>query len=160
VTERIRRSYDVPMSPGAFFAALSSRAVVERRSDADGVGTRVVQHEADADRIRITIATEVPLEWLPGAVAARMGTAPTVTRTEEWTLGGDSAHTPLSFDFSGMPVSCSGDADLAPQGDTSRLDVDLLLRIEVPIFGALVERALSPRIVAALGAEAQFYRTL
>jgi hypothetical protein len=160
MTETIHRSYDVPISPAALVAALSSPSFVDRRSQADSLGTRVIHHEADADRIRITIATEVPLEWLPGVVASRLGTAPTVARTEEWTLDGDSAHTPLIFDFSGMPVSCSGGASLTPEGDASRLEVDLRLQIDVPLFGGLVERALSPRIVAALDGEAEFYRTL
>jgi hypothetical protein len=34
------------------------------------------------------------------------------------------------------------------------------MRVDVPLFGAAVERAVSPRIVTALDAEAAYYGTL
>ena len=94
------------------------------------------------------------------AVTSRLGVSPTVERTEEWTRDLAGAGSPLTFEFSGLPVTCEGTARLAPAGSGSRMDVDLTLRVDVPLFGGAVERAVTPRIVAALDAEAAFYDTL
>ena len=158
--ERFGRSYHLRPPVAAVLAALSDEDAVRRRSDADGLGTRVVRHEVTGDAVRILVATDIPLDWLPSAVTSRLGVSPTVERTEEWTRDLAGAGSPLTFEFSGLPVTCEGTARLAPAGSGSRMDVDLTLRVDVPLFGGAVERAVTPRIVAALDAEAAFYDTL
>ena len=158
--ERFGRSYHLRPPVAAVLAALSDEDAVRRRSDADGLGTRVVRHEVTGDAVRILVATDIPLDWLPSAVTSRLGVSPTVERTEEWTRDLADAGSPLTFEFSGLPVTCEGTARLAPAGSGSRMDVDLTLRVDVPLFGGAVERAVTPRIVAALDAEAAFYDTL
>lgn len=160
MTERIRRSYDLKASVAAVLAGLTDENAVRRRSDADGLGTRVVRHEVTGDAVRIVLATDIPLDWLPSAVTSRLGASATVERMEEWTWDGDGARSPLTFEFSGLPVTCEGTARLAPGGSGSRMDADLTLRVDVPLFGGAVERAVTPRIVAALDTEAGFYDTL
>jgi hypothetical protein len=160
MTERIRRSYDLRASVAAVLAGLIDESAVRRRSEADGLGTHVVRHEVRDDTVRIVLATDVPLDWLPSAVTSRLGASPTVERMEEWTRDGDGARSPLTFEFSGLPVRCEGTARLAPAACGSRMDADLTLRVDVPLFGGAVERAVTPRIVAALDTEAAFYDTL
>jgi hypothetical protein len=144
----------------AVLAALSDEDAVRRRSEADGLGTRVVRHEVTGDAVRILVATDIPLDWLPSAVTSWLPASPTVERMEEWTREGDGARSPLTFEFSGLPVTCEGTARLAPAGTGSRMDADLALRVDVPLFGGAVERAVTPRIIAALDAEAAFYDTV
>jgi hypothetical protein len=160
VTERIRRSYELRATVDAVLAGLADETAVRRRSEGDGLGTRVLRHEAAGDAVRIVVATDIPLDWLPSAITSLIGSSPTVERMEEWTRAGDGAESPLTFEFSGLPVSCTGAAALSPVGTGSRLDADLSVTVDVPLFGGSVERAVSPRIVAALDAEAAFYDTL
>ena len=42
MTERIQRSYELPCSPDELLAGLAQPDVVQCRSDADGLGTRIV----------------------------------------------------------------------------------------------------------------------
>ena len=160
--ERIQRTYTVPATRDGFLAALASPEFVRRRSEAVGLGTQVVTLDAGADSVRIVTAGEVPLDWLPGAIRSRFSEAPTVERHEEWVREGDGARSPLTFAFSGMPVTCGGEARLTPagtdDGDGCRLDIELSVRVDVPLVGGLVERAVGPQIGRALDDEAAFYR--
>lgn len=160
MTERIRRSYDLRSSVDAVLAELADGDAVRRRSGADGLGTRVLRQEVSDDVVRIVVATDIPLDWLPSAITSRLGASPTVERMEEWMRDGDGARSPLTFEFSGLPVTCEGSAQLSPTASGCRMDADLTIRVDVPLFGAAVERAVAPRILAALDAEAAFYDTL
>jgi hypothetical protein len=160
MTQRIRRDDDLPLSPEGLVDRLRDRAVVEARGAADGLGTRVVRHEPTADGVLVTVATALPVDWLPTVVRGRLTADPTVERTEEWTVGPGGAASPLRFDFSGMPVTGSGLARLTPTPGGSHLTVEVDVTVDVPVVGALVEGAVAPRVVAALDAEAAFYRSL
>jgi hypothetical protein len=160
VTERIRRSYELRAPVDAVLAGLADEAAVRRRSEDDGLGTSVLRHEVADDAVRIVVTTDLPTDWLPPAIASWIGSSPTVERMEEWTRSGDGARSPLTFEFSGLPVSCTGTASLDPTGAGSRLAADLDVTVDIPLLGGTVERAVSPRIVAALDAEAAFYDTL
>lgn len=160
MTERIRRSYDLRASVAAVLDGLADEGVVRRRSEADGLGTRVLRHEVSDDVVTAVVATDIPLDWLPPAVTSWLGASPTVQRMEEWTRDGEGARSPLTFEFSGLPVTCEGTARLAPAGSGSRMDADLTLQVNVPLFSGAVERAVTPRMIAALDGEAAFYDSL
>jgi hypothetical protein len=160
VTERVGRSYELRAPVATVLAALADESAVRRRSEGDGLGSRVLRHELTDHAVRIVVATDVPLDWMPSAFTSALGSSPTVERMEEWPRTGDRASSPLTFEFSGLPVTCRGTASLAPVGTGSRLDIDLEVRVDVPFFGGAVERAVSPQIAAALDAEAAFYDTL
>ncbi len=160
MTQRIRRDDNLPLTPAALVARLRDRAVVEGRCAADGLGTRVVRHEPTADGVLVTVATALPVDWLPAVVRSRLTADPTVERTEEWTTSGDDAVSPLHFDFPGMPVSGTGSARLTPTPGGSHLTVEVDVTVDVPFVGGLVEGAVAPRVGAALDAESAFYRTL
>jgi len=161
VAERIQRTYAIPTTPDAFLAALASPDLVRRRSEAVGLGTEVVTHKATPQSVRIVTSGEVPLDWLPAAVTSRLSGTPTVQRHEEWVRDGEGARSPLTFAFSGMPVTCAGDARLSPDSSGAetgcRLDIDLTLRVDVPLVGGLVERAVAPQVARAFDNEAAFY---
>ena len=157
MTERISRSYELRAPVDAVLAVLADEAAVRRRSEGEGLGSRVLRHEVADDAVRIVVATGIPLDWLPTAITSRLGSSPTVERMEEWTRSADGAQSPLTFEFSGLPVRCTGSASLAPVGTGSRLDADLSVTVDVPLLGGSVERAVAPQIVAALDAEAAFY---
>ena len=110
--------------------------------------------------MRIVVSTDIPLDWLPSAITSRLGDSPTVERMEEWMRYDTGLRSPLIFEFAGLPVTCRGNAVLTPTGIGSRLDADLTIQVDVPLFGGAVERAVAPRIVTALDAEAAFYDTL
>jgi hypothetical protein len=110
--------------------------------------------------VRIVVSTDIPLDWLPSAVTSRLGGSPTVERMEEWMRYDTGLRSPLVFEFAGLPVTCRGDAVVSPTGTGSRLDADLTIQVDVPLFGGAVERAVTPQIVTALDAEAAFYDTL
>jgi hypothetical protein len=160
VTERIRRSYELRAPVDVVMAGLADEDTIRRRSAADGLGTRLVRHEVSEHAVRIVVATDLPLDWLPAALSSAIGASPTVERVEEWTRDADGASSPLTFTFSGLPVTCSGTARITPAGSGSRMDAYLTLSVDVPLLGGAVERAVSPQIVAALDAEAAYYGAL
>jgi hypothetical protein len=160
MTQHIRRDDDLPLSPAALVERLRDRAVVDGRSAADGLGTRVVEHEATADGVRIVVATALPVDWVPAVVRSSLTADPTVECTEEWTVGPDGATSPLRFDFPGMPVTGTGTARVTPTPDGSHFTVEVDVTVDVPFVGGLVEGAVAPRVGAALDAESAFYRTL
>jgi Protein of unknown function (DUF2505) len=160
MAERLHRSYDLHCSADALLAALAQPDVVRRRSEADGLGSRVLKHEVSDDAVRIVVSTDIPLDWLPSALSSRLGDSPTVERMEEWMRYDTGLRSPLIFEFAGLPVTCQGNAVLSPTDTGSRLDADLTIQVDVPLFGGAVERAVAPRIVTALDAEAAFYDTL
>ncbi len=160
MTQHLRRAYDLPLSATALVEQLRDRTVVERRGAVDGLGTRVTAHETTPAGVRIVVATDLPVDWLPAVVRGRLTADPTVERTEAWAVEGDGAASPLTFVFAGMPVRGSGDARLVPLPTGSRLEVEVDITVDVPLVGGLVEAAVAPRIVAALDAEAAFYETL
>lgn len=160
MAERIQRTYELSCSPDELLAALAQRDVVQRRAGVDGMGTRIVRHEPSDDAVRIVVATDVPLDWLPPAITSRLGSSPTVERMEEWTRHEGGLRTPLTFEFAGLPVTCRGTAVVSPTDTGSRMAADLTMRVDVPLFGGAVERAVAPRIVTALDAEAAYYDTL
>lgn len=160
MAERIQRTYELACSPDQLLAALARRDVVQRRADADGLGTRIVTHEVADDALRIVVSTDIPLDWLPVAITSRLGGSPTVERMEEWTRHEGGLRTPLTFEFAGLPVTCSGRATVTPADGGSRMEADLTMRVDVPLFGGAVERAVAPRLVTALDAEAAYYGTL
>ena len=160
MAERLQRSYDLHCSADALLTALAQPDVVRRRSEADGLGTRVLKHQVSDDAVRIVVSTDIPLDWLPSAITSQLGGSPTVERMEEWMRCDTGLRSPLTFEFAGLPVTCQGNAVLSPTDTGSRLDADLTIQVDVPLFGGAVERAVAPRIVTALDAEAAFYDTL
>lgn len=170
MTETIHRTYPIGLSPEAFLRAIASEAVIERRAANDGLGTTVVVHEildaaGDLDggepQTHIVLSTDVPMSWLPPIVASRLEEVPRVVREERWARGQSGVvRSPLTFEFPGMPVTCTGEGVLRADGAGSVLDLVLRLRVDVPLVGRLVERAVAPRMVTALDAEAAFYATL
>lgn len=160
MTQRIRRDDDLPLRPEVLVDRLRDRAVVEARCAADGLSTHIVRHEPRADGVLVTVATTLPVDWVPTVVRGTLTADPTVERTEEWTVGPDGASSPLHFDFPGMPVTGTGAARLSPTPGGSHLTVGVDVTVDVPFVGGLVEGAVAPRVAAALDAEAAFYRTL
>lgn len=160
MTQRIRHEADLPLPPAALVDRLRDRAVVEARGAADGLGTRVVRHENTDDGVVVTVATALPVDWLPAVVRGRLTADPSVERTEQWTVGADGATSPLHFDFPGMPVTGTGTARLTPTAGGSHLVVEVDVTVDVPFVGGLVEGAVAPRVGAALNAESAFYQTL
>jgi hypothetical protein len=160
VTERLQRSYELHASVDTVISGLADESVARRRSAADGLGTRLLRHEVTEDAVRIVVASDIPLDWLPSAITTRIGASPRVERMEEWMRSADGARSPLTFAFSGLPVTCDGTARLTPVETGSRLAVELTLRVDVPLLGGAVESAVAPQIITALDAEAAFYDTL
>lgn len=165
MSETIHRCYPLALTPDALLTALASPDVVRRRSEASSLDTTVVTHEAPSPgkpgELVIVTSSDVPLTWFPPVVTSRITETPRILREERWTGDGDDGvRSPLTFDFSGMPVTCDGLAVAREDGAGSVLDVSLTMRVDVPFFGGVVERALVPQIVRALDTEAAFYATL
>ena len=158
MAERVQRGYDLPHDPLALLGVLRSAEAVRERSAA-GVGSRVIEHDVRDGSVLIVTESDIPLDWLPGAVRDRLGSSPTVERTEEWAASADGAASPLTFRFSGLPVACDGSARLTASGTGSRLEYDLTVRVDVPFLGGTIERAVVPQVSDALDAEAAFYQT-
>ena len=102
MAERLQRSYDLHCSEDALLAALAQPDVVRRRSEGDGLGTRVLKHEVSDDAVRIVVSTDIPLDWLPSAITSQLGGSPTVERMEEWRRYDTGLRSPLVFEFAAV----------------------------------------------------------
>lgn len=162
MAQEIHRSYALPLAPLTFFEALHVRETVEHRCAADGLGpTILVTHQATETMVRIVVSSDIPTSWLPSIVTSRLSGTPHVVREERWERDADSGlRSPFTFEFAGLPVRCAGSATVQPEGDESRLAVDLVLHVDVPFLGGTIEHAVAPQVATALDAEAAFYRSL
>lgn len=164
MAEAIHRRYVLPMQAAAFLEVVRSRANVERRCQAEGLGTAtLVDHEAHPDGVRIEVSSEIPTSWLPSIVTSRLSGTPHVVRVEQWTTATppeEGLECPMTFSFEGLPVRCDGAAAVVSDGDGSVFTIDLELQVDVPFIGGTIERAVAPQVTPALDAEAAFYQSL
>ncbi|MDQ2781669.1 MAG: DUF2505 domain-containing protein [Actinomycetota bacterium] len=162
MAQEIHRSYALPLAPLAFFDLLHVRATIENRCAAEGLGpTTLVTYETTEAMVRIVGSSDIPTSWLPSIVTSRLSGTPRVVREECWERDADSGlRSPFTFEFAGLPVRCEGSATVQPEGDESRLAIDLVLHVDVPFLGGTIEYAVAPQVAAALDAEAAFYRSL
>lgn len=173
----------IPGVPEAILRRCSESSVADRRAAADpAAGGRVIElsgpglssnsaadrgADSAADRaaepaLVFAVAADIPLTWLPGSAARALPSQPRIVRREVWHLDADgTAHARLGFDFDGVPATrLHATADLTPEPDatagspSSRLDYHLTLAVDVPLFGAKLERAVIAQISASFDREA------
>ncbi len=88
-----------------------------------------------------------------------LGEYNTLVSEDIWVIT-DTPVKPGSFtvEIKGAPVTMKGDMELRPAGDGSEVDIDLELRVKVPLIGKKIEPFLKDDTVAALDSDQEFFR--
>jgi len=114
----------------------------------------VAASEASDDGFAITIVRQVDID-VPGIAKKFINPSNTVTSKDQWSLDGDgSASGKTEVDIKGVPVQSSGKATLSDDGDGGcDYQVELSVKVKVPMVGEKVAGALKPQLQEQLEAE-------
>ena len=138
MTTRLRSSRDYPDPVAAFAAALADPAFHMARLDT-GSGGEVVSHRQEGSAITVVLRQPVPADAVPGPIARLLGGALVITRTERWTLGQARLAATVDVVVPRAPVVADGTTTVVATPTGSRLDIDVGVRVTVPLAGAFVE---------------------
>ncbi len=95
----------------------------------------VIDQRLDADTFRIVTRRVLDLE-LPGFARRVLHPSNTMHSTDVWERGADGGATGvLSMKVDGAPVTISGNATIAPDGDSTSYSVAIGVDVRVPIVG-------------------------
>ncbi|WP_159626309.1 DUF2505 domain-containing protein [Actinomyces sp. zg296] len=118
-----------------------------------GSGTVTSEVTAQGDGFSATASGTVPADSLPSAARRLVRSGVSFTVTEAW--GGpaeDGSRTgTLSIDAGGAPVRSSGALTMRPSGGQTVVEVDLELKVTVPLVGRAIEdkaMSMAGRVIA------------
>jgi hypothetical protein len=159
VSTRLALSRAYPHGVPAFAAALADPDFHRVKLDVDGTGRIEVvaferqDAETDAGRVRVVLRQPVPPGQIPAVVERLLAGVLVIERTEEWTLTPRRCDGRARVVVPGTPISAGGTMSVVPDGDGSRLSVDLDITAAVPLFGGGIERQVVTGIRGLTGNE-------
>ncbi len=162
MTTTIRESGPLRLTRDEVMARLADRGFVVWRGTANAtLPSDLVDHQLTTDEITIHTTAAIGADWLPRKVAAAASTLPTITRVETWDRRSGAGRT----EFSGFGVPASASATMrieSASGGSGELGGCVLhhevrLRVDLPLVGGLIEKALAGRIAETLRQESALY---
>jgi len=155
VSTRLALSRTYPHGVPAFAAALADPDFHRVKLDVDGTGRiDVVAFERrDPGRVRVVLRQPVPPGQIPAVVERLLAGVLVIERTEEWTLTPRRCDGRARVVVPGTPISAGGTMSVVPDGDGSRLSVDLDITAAVPLLGGGIERQVVTGIRGLTGSE-------
>ncbi|WP_433784075.1 DUF2505 domain-containing protein [Actinomycetospora sp. CA-101289] len=155
MSTRLALSRAYPHGVPAFAAALADPDFHRVKLDVDGTGRiEVVAFERrDAGRVRVVLRQPVPPGQIPAVVERLLAGVLVIERTEEWTLTPQRCDGRARVVVPGTPISAGGTMSVVPDGDGSRLSVDLAITAAVPLLGGGIERQVVTGIRGLTGSE-------
>ncbi|WP_128774084.1 DUF2505 domain-containing protein [Actinomyces oricola] len=134
-----------PADPARVAAMLANTGYQHERVARLALEDASVDVEARGQGFVVTFSGLVPPSRLPAAASRFVRSAVRVLVTESWgEPAADGARSgSLEIAVKGAPVRAGATTSLRPEGETTRVDLDLDLRVHVPLVGpSLEERAL------------------
>ncbi|MEU2123586.1 DUF2505 domain-containing protein [Nocardia niwae] len=127
----------------------------DRIEEVGGADARLVEFDADDDRLQVRMVQTVPAAELPGVITAVRPEGLVITRVEIYTHEGGS------FDarVEGVPAKVSGTVRLTESDDAAVAVVDGAAEVGIPLFGKKIESAVVARLLEMLAAEAVYTDT-
>jgi hypothetical protein len=152
---KIRRSDHYDASPQVMFDALSRKEYQELKcADAGALSYRVEVGEHADERV-IVVERTLPTSGFPALIDKLLSGRVTSTETISWAgAGADGGRCArVSVSFAGAPARMSGTMFLGPAGTGCTIDLDLELRVPVPLFGSRIEDLAVPLVHQLVEAE-------
>ncbi|CAA9294330.1 MAG: hypothetical protein AVDCRST_MAG54-4729 [uncultured Actinomycetospora sp.] len=159
MSTRLALSRAYPHGVPAFAAALADPDFHRVKLDVDGTGRiEVVAFEGqdagtDPGHVRVVLRQPVPPGQIPAVVERLLAGVLVIERTEEWTLTPRRCDGRARVVVPGTPISAGGTMSVVPDGDGSRLSVDLAITAAVPLLGGGIERQVVTGIRGLTGSE-------
>ena len=156
MSTRLALSRAYPHGVPAFAAALADPDFHRVKLDVDGTGRIEVvafERREEDGRVRVVLRQPVPPGQIPAVVEGLLAGMLVIERTEEWTLTPRRCDGRARVVVPGTPISAGGTMSVVPDGDGSRLSVDLDITAAVPLFGGGIERQVVTGIRGLTGSE-------
>jgi hypothetical protein len=156
VSTRLALSRAYPHGVPAFAAALADPDFHRVKLDVDGTGRIEVlafERREEAGRVRVVLRQPIPPGQIPAAVERLLAGLLVIERTEEWTLTPQRCDGRARVVVPGTPITAGGTMSVVPDGDGSRLSVDLDIAAAVPLLGGGIERQVVTGIRGLTGSE-------
>ncbi|SEJ20163.1 DUF2505 domain-containing protein [Demequina mangrovi] len=134
---------------------LTSQEFGHARAEAMGTEAHDVDVDAREDGSRaVTLRADVPASSIPSEARGLVGRDLAVTYTEVWEppTGDDRVGT-FAVEIAGAPGHVSGAIGLTPDGAATELLATGDVTAHVPLFGAMIERAVAGAVQKALTAQ-------
>jgi hypothetical protein len=152
---KIRRSDRYHVSPQMMFDVISRKDYQERKcADSGALAYRVEVRERGDERVIVAERT-LPTAGFPALIDRFLSGRVTSTETITWAGagadGGRSAR--VSVNFAAAPARMTGTVLLSPAGTGCTIDLDLELRVPVPLLGARIENLAAPLVHQLVEAE-------
>ena len=138
-----------PADPAKVAAMLADPEYQRGRVARLGSDTVTSEVTPAGDGFSATASGTVPADKLPSAARKLVRSGVSFTVTEAW--GGPAEDGSLSIDAGGAPVRSSGALAMRPSGEQTIVEVDLELKVTVPLVGRAVEdkaMSMAGRVIA------------
>ncbi len=141
-------TYDAPAAE--VFAMLADPAFREEVCERIGVLRQEVTIEATDTTMEATIDQVQPAQGLPGFAKKLVGDTINVVQQESWSSpeAGD-----ITVTIPGKPGEMSGTARLVEDGGTTTEQVDMSVKVNLPLVGGKIEGLVADMLLQALKAE-------
>lgn len=152
---RITHEHVFAADPDAVCAMLANREFASERGAASGARHPEVEVEGDAqDGFTVSIRQGMPASTIPAEFRSFVGSEINVRYTEVWEPAeGEDRHGTFAVEILGAPGHASGSLALAPVEAGSVFVVDGSVTVRVPLFGAMIEKAVGDAVLKGLRAE-------
>lgn len=134
-------SHSYPVAPERLLAVLTDPAyLAARQTRFGGVGDPTV--ESTGDDIAVTTIRQLPMDKIPGAIKGFVGDG-RITQVDTWSTSpgdGDALHGTWRGEVATAPADIGGTYLIAPQDDGSRYDIEVRVKVRVPLIGGKIEQ--------------------
>ena len=152
---RITHEHVFAAGPDEVCAMLANREFASERGAASGARHPEVDVEGTAeDGFTVAIRQAMPASTIPAEFRSFVGSEITVRYTEVWEPPQEEGrHGTFAVEIIGAPGHASGSLALEPETDGARFIVDGSVTVRVPLFGAMIEKAVGDAVIKGLRAE-------
>lgn len=134
-------SHSYPVPPEHLLSTLQDADyLAARQARFAGVGEPAVT--ASDGEVVVTTVRQLPMDKIPGAIKGFVGDGQ-ITQVDTWADGLDAAgaaHGIWRGEVSTAPADIGGTYLVCPDGDGSRYDIDVRVKVKVPLIGAKIEQ--------------------
>ena len=150
MSKRVRHDlvYDAPASD--VLAMLHDPAFREEVCDATGVLRHQVSVTENGDATEVVIEQVQTAQGIPSFAKKFVGDEIEIVQKESWT---DSSHADVEVTIPGKPGHMRGTATLVESGGTTTEQVDLEIKVNIPLVGGKIEGLIADMLLSALKVE-------
>ena len=150
MSKRVRHDlvYDAPASE--VLAMLHDPAFREEVCDATGVLRHKVSVTENADATAVVIEQVQTAQGIPSFAKKFVGDEIEIVQKENWT---DASHADVEVTIPGKPGHMRGTANLVESGGTTTEQVDLEIKVNIPLVGGKIEGLIADMLLSALKVE-------